>query len=92
MKNGFVFFLGLLAALAISFGGVVIGAHKQLGGLAPYFDEGDSATFPARPQGVAARGQLVYAGLGCASCHTPSASRSPSGECVSCPCAKAGYA
>jgi cytochrome c oxidase cbb3-type subunit 2 len=70
MKNGFVFFVGLFAALAISWGGIVLGSHKQLGALAPYFDEGDSTSFPSRPQGLAARGQLVYADLGCAACHT----------------------
>jgi cytochrome c oxidase cbb3-type subunit 2 len=70
MKNGFVFFVGLLVAITISWGGVVLGAHRQLGTLAPFFDEGDGASFPARPQGIAARGQLVYADLGCASCHT----------------------
>ena len=70
MKNGLVFFVGLFAALALSWGGIVLGSHKQLGALAPFFDDGESASFPARPSGIAARGQLVYAGLGCASCHT----------------------
>lgn len=70
MKNGFVFFIGLLGSIAISWGGLVLGSHKQLGGLAPFYDEGDSTTFPTRPPGVAARGQLVYSDLGCASCHT----------------------
>jgi cytochrome c oxidase cbb3-type subunit 2 len=70
MKNGFVFFLGLLASIAVSWGGLVLGAHKQLGGLAPFYDDGDSTAYPTRPPGVAARGQLVYADLGCASCHT----------------------
>jgi cytochrome c oxidase cbb3-type subunit 2 len=70
MKSGSVFFVGLFAALALSWGGIVLGSHKQLGALGPYFDEGDSASFPARPTGGAARGQLVYADLGCAACHT----------------------
>ena len=70
MKNGFVFFVGLFAAIALSWGGIVLGSHRQLGALVPYFDEGDTASFPARPPGLAARGQLVYADLGCASCHT----------------------
>ncbi|MBI5766580.1 MAG: cbb3-type cytochrome c oxidase subunit II [Verrucomicrobia bacterium] len=70
MKNGFVFFAGLFGSIALSWGGLVLGSHKQLGGLAPFFDEGDSTSYPNRPPGVAARGQLVYADLGCASCHT----------------------
>jgi cytochrome c oxidase cbb3-type subunit 2 len=70
MNNSFVFFIGLLGSIAISWGGLVLGPHKQLGGLTPFFDEGDSTSFPARPPGLATRGQLVYADLGCAACHT----------------------
>ena len=70
MKNGPLFFLGLLAALAISWGAIVVGSNAQLGGLTPFYDEGESQSFPGRFPGVAARGQLVYADLGCASCHT----------------------
>ena len=70
MKNGFVFFVGLFAALALSWAGIVLGSHAQLGTLAPFYDDNESASFPSRLPGVAARGQLVYADLGCASCHT----------------------
>lgn len=70
MKNGPVFFLGLLAAIAISWGGIVVGSHLQLSSLAPYYDETQSDAFPQRMGGIAARGQLVYADLGCAACHT----------------------
>lgn len=70
MKNGFFFFIGLLAAFGLGWGGVALGSHKQLGGLSAYYDDNESSSFPARPQGLAARGQLVYADLGCASCHT----------------------
>ena len=70
MKNGPVFFLGLLAAITISFGGIVLGSHAQLGRLAPYYDDNESASFPPWTSGLAARGQLVYADLGCAACHT----------------------
>jgi cytochrome c oxidase cbb3-type subunit 2 len=70
IKNGFFFFVGLLVAFVIGWGGVALGSHKQLGGLVPYYDDGEGSSFPARPQGVAARGQLVYADLGRASCHT----------------------
>lgn len=41
-----------------------------MGSLTPFFDEGDSVAYPQRPTGLAARGQLVYADLGCAACHT----------------------
>jgi len=66
MKSGPLFLLGLLVALTLSWAGLVLGANGQLGHLMPYYDEGESGTFPARPSGLAARGQLVYADLGCA--------------------------
>ncbi len=70
MKNGPLFFLGLFAALTLSFGGIVLGSHAQLGGLAPYFDDNEGKSFPDRTPGIAARGQIVYRELGCAACHT----------------------
>jgi len=70
MKNGFLFFVGLLSAFVFGWAGIALGSHKQLGGLAPFYDDSEGSSFPARPQGLAARGQLVYADLGCASCHT----------------------
>lgn len=70
MKNGPVFFLGLLAAAGMSWGGLVLGSHGQLSSLPPYFDEIQSQNFPARMNGLAARGQYVFADLGCAACHT----------------------
>lgn len=70
MRNGPLFLLGLFVALALSFGAIVLGSHAQLGRLAPYFDDGDGQAFPQRTAGLAARGQLVYADLGCAACHT----------------------
>lgn len=70
MKNGPIFFLGLFTAIAISWAGIVLASHAQLGSLAPYFDEARSQAFPQRLSGIAMRGQLVYADLGCAACHT----------------------
>ena len=69
MKNGTLFFLGLFTSLTVSFT-VVLLANHQLGALTPYFDDGEGKAFPDRMPGVAARGQLVYRDLGCASCHT----------------------
>lgn len=70
MKNGPLFLLGLFLSAVVAWSAIVLGAHGQLGGLTPWFDEGEGSSFPARPTGLAARGQLVYADLGCASCHT----------------------
>ena len=70
MKNGPLFLLGLFVALVISFAGIVLASHAQLGGLTPYFDDTEGQAFPQRAAGIAARGQAVYADLGCAACHT----------------------
>jgi cytochrome c oxidase cbb3-type subunit 2 len=70
VKSNFVFFLGLFAALLISWAGIVLGSNAQLGSLAPYFDDNEGASFPPWMPGEAARGQLVYRDLGCAACHT----------------------
>ena len=70
MKNAPLFLLGLFVALVISFGAIVLGSHAQLGRLTAYFDDGEGQAYPQRLSGVAARGQQVYAELGCAACHT----------------------
>jgi cytochrome c oxidase cbb3-type subunit 2 len=70
MKSSSFFFFGLFLALAMAWGAIVLGSHAQFGALAPYHDEGENQSFPARAAGLAARGQLVYADLGCAACHT----------------------
>ena len=70
MKNGAFLFLGLFAALGLAWGGIVLGSNAQIGGLAPYYDDGDSLSYPLRPSGAAVAGSSVYRGLGCAACHT----------------------
>lgn len=75
MKNGPLFFLGLFVALTLSWAGTVLLSNHQLGALAPFFDESEGSSFPARQPGVAARGQLVYGDLGCARCHTQAVRR-----------------
>lgn len=70
MKNGPLFVLGLFLALAVSFAGMVLGSHGQLGSLTPYFDDVEVQAHPSRSTGLGSRGQMVYADLGCAACHT----------------------
>jgi cytochrome c oxidase cbb3-type subunit 2 len=70
MKNGPLFFIGLFLALIVSWAGVVLASNAQLGSLTPYFDDGEGQAYPQRAAGIASRGQLVYADLGCAACHT----------------------
>ncbi|MEO7599186.1 MAG: cbb3-type cytochrome c oxidase subunit II [Opitutus sp.] len=70
MRNGLIFFTGLFAAVLLSWAGIVLSSHAQLGKLTPYFDENEGKAFPLRPSGVAGQGQLVYDDLNCAVCHT----------------------
>lgn len=70
MKNGPLFLLGLFVALLLSWGGLVLAPHAQLGALTPYYDDAEGSAFPSRTSGLATRGQYVYADLGCAACHT----------------------
>jgi cytochrome c oxidase cbb3-type subunit 2 len=70
MRNGPLFLLGLFVALGMSWAGIVLGTHAQLGALTPYYDDTEGKAFPERTTGIAARGQRVYADLGCAACHT----------------------
>jgi cytochrome c oxidase cbb3-type subunit II len=70
VKNNFLFFVGLAAALGISWAGIVLGSNAQLGGLAPFYDDTQQASFPGWMAGNAAQGQLVYKSLGCVACHT----------------------
>lgn len=70
MRNGLIFFVGLFAALAISWAGVVLWPNHQLGHLAPLFDEAEGKAFPQRTPGIGAAGRLVYEDMGCATCHT----------------------
>ncbi len=77
MRNAPLFFLGLFVALTLSWAGTVLFADHQLGALAPYIDDSDpvNPSYPPQQPGIAARGQLVYADLGCASCHTQAVRR-----------------
>ena len=75
MRNAPLFFLGLFVALTFSWAGTLLLSQHQLGALAPFYDENEGKSFPDRQAGIAARGQLVYADLGCAACHTQAVRR-----------------
>lgn len=70
MKSNFIFFLGLFAALGVSWAGIVLGSNSQLSSLAPFYDETEGTAYPQWMPGAAAEGQLVYRDLGCYACHT----------------------
>lgn len=70
MKNGLTLFLGVFATLALSWAGVLLTAHQQLGSLAQFKDPADETLYPQPMSGLANEGRLVYNDLGCVSCHT----------------------
>lgn len=70
MKNGPLFFFGLFFVLALSWAGLVLGTHAQLGLLAPHYDDLEGKAFPEQMPGLAVQGRQVYQELGCAACHT----------------------
>jgi len=70
MKNGLALFLGVFAIIAVSWAGVLLSAHKQLGSLSQFKDPTDDTLYPQRMSGLADEGRAVYQDLGCAVCHT----------------------
>jgi cytochrome c oxidase cbb3-type subunit 2 len=70
MKNGLTLFLGVFATLALSWAGILLAAHKQLGALPQFKDPVEETLNPAPLSGLARQGALVYQDLGCATCHT----------------------
>jgi cytochrome c oxidase cbb3-type subunit 2 len=70
MKNGLAIFLGVFAILGLSWAGLLLAAHKQLGSLSQFKDPVEETLYPQPISGLADQGRLVYQDLGCVSCHT----------------------
>jgi cytochrome c oxidase cbb3-type subunit 2 len=70
MKNGLALFLGVFLILALSWAGLLLTAHRQLGSLAQFKDPVEETLNPQPLSGLADEGRLVYQDLGCVSCHT----------------------
>lgn len=70
MNRTSLFFLGIFAALVVSWTGIILANKITYGQLTPVADEAEAASFPRALPGVAEQGRLVYQDLGCASCHT----------------------
>ena len=70
MKNGLVLFLGVFGTLALSWAGLLLAAHKQIGALPQFRDPIEQTVNPAPLTGIADQGRFVYQDLGCATCHT----------------------
>jgi cytochrome c oxidase cbb3-type subunit 2 len=70
MKNGLTIFLGVFAAVALSWAGLLMTANRQLGGLSQFKDPADDTLYPQPMSGLANEGRLVYQDLGCVACHS----------------------
>jgi cytochrome c oxidase cbb3-type subunit II len=70
MKNGLILFLTIFSAMALSWAGVLLAAHKQIGSLPQFKDPVEESLNPAPLSGIANQGLRVYQDLGCATCHT----------------------
>lgn len=80
MKNGLTLFLGVFATLALSWAGLLLAAHKQLGSLPQFKDPVEETLYPQPASGLAEQGRQVYQDLGCASCHTQQVTGADVGE------------
>ena len=63
-------FLGIFAALVLSWAGLVLASQLQVGSQEPKTVEGGDALYPARRPGLAQQGQAIYVSLGCVYCHS----------------------
>jgi len=71
MNHGPLVFLGVFAALAMSWFGMIVQPQLQLGRAAPGTNIVDTAKqYPQARAGLAQQGEQVYRSLGCASCHS----------------------
>jgi ribosomal protein L7/L12 len=71
VNHGPLIFLGVLAALAASWFGVIVQPQLQLGRAVPGTNMVNAtALYPQARSGLAQQGLQVYRSLGCATCHT----------------------
>lgn len=79
MNRGPYLFLGAFAILAFSWTAVILANQLGYGAVTPYYDPLEGKSFPAPQPGIVARGEAVYADLGCAVCHTQQVRRADLG-------------
>ncbi len=70
MNRSLFFYLGIFAALALSWTGIILVNQKSYGRMTPELDANDGASYPIPVSGLAEHGRQVYRDLGCAACHT----------------------
>jgi len=70
MNRGPLLFLGLFAAFASAFAGLILAPQLQIGRQAARVIESTDQLYPTKRPGQAAQGLEVYRSLGCAECHS----------------------
>jgi hypothetical protein len=71
MNHGPLIFLGLLAAMATSWFGMIVQPQLQIGRATPSTNILDTAVlYPKARPGQAQQGEEIYRSLGCATCHS----------------------
>lgn len=70
MKGVAPLFVGILAAFALSWVGLILIPNYQIGHLEPQVDEEGNDPYPAPKSGMADRGRQIYAANGCVYCHS----------------------
>jgi len=66
-----LFIIGIIAALGLSWIGVVVVPQSQLGKLQPQIDEDNTLdVYPINSGGIVQQGQQVFVSNGCVSCHS----------------------
>lgn len=70
MKRFPTIFGGILGVFALSFLGLAMMPHVQLGSLQPQVNEEEGDIYPINAGGEAAQGRQVYVANGCVYCHT----------------------
>ena len=73
-------FLGLFAALALSWAGLVLAPQMQIGAQGQKTLQGTDTLYPARRPGDAQQGQAAYVSLGCVYCHSQQVQPAPLGS------------
>jgi cytochrome c oxidase cbb3-type subunit 2 len=70
VNSGVLLFLGTLFALAVSFWGLIIAPHVQIGRAQQHLTAATGEQYPVVRVGGAQRGAAVYRAQGCVECHT----------------------
>jgi len=70
VKSASWLFIGIFAAFAAGFGGLVLIPQAQIGTLQPQVDEESGDVYPVDVSGLPQQGRQAYVANGCIACHT----------------------